>query len=55
MVPQIILAALHFTSLLLAAHAHGRPKEGNYSFWVILIATIIVNTLLYLGGWFSLL
>ena len=49
---QIYTIGLMSLNLLISAYRHGKPKEGNDSFWVALIA--IMLALPYLGrvfGW----
>lgn len=53
MAPQIIFLTMVLISLLLEANRHRQPKQGNNSFWVALVATIISLGLLYWGGFFA--
>ena len=50
---QALYVLLMLSSLLLSAHDHGKPKEGNHNFWYSLIALIITTSLLYWGGFFD--
>ena len=50
---QIIMLAIMFINLLVAANAHGKPKEGRVDFWSILIGQIILFSLLMFGGFFN--
>lgn len=52
MIPQILMLLLISINLLTAAHLHGKPKEGNYSFWYSIINAIVLLALLYFGGFF---
>ncbi len=51
--PQILMITLSAISLLLNAHSHGKPKEGNQSFWTALVGTIIVQGILIWGGFYK--
>ncbi|WP_185097129.1 hypothetical protein [Chryseobacterium sp. IHB B 17019] len=51
--PQIILLVLYGASLLLQAHDHGKPKEGNHNFWHTLTSAVITFLLLDWGGFFE--
>lgn len=51
--PQIIVLSLMIIGLLLAANLHGKPKKGDYNFWVTLTSSIITFLLLYWGGFFD--
>lgn len=53
MAPQLIFIALIFTSLLLNARDHGKPKKGKDNFWYPFTAAVIYFILLYLGGFFD--
>lgn len=53
MIPQILILLLHFVSLLLSAHKHGKEKTTKTNFWVSLIASAIGLTILYFGGFFD--
>ena len=53
MIPQIIYLVLSFAGLLWAAHKHGQRKDGNHDFWIALVGTTLVLTLLYYGGFFD--
>lgn len=50
---QIIMYCLLSLNLLLGAHLHGKPKEGNHSFWVTIISTGLYFVLLITGGFFN--
>lgn len=50
---QIIMLVLLATNLLFGAHYHGKPRTGEYSFWVTLISVGIYFTLLMTGGYFN--
>ncbi len=51
-VPQIIMLCIGAMDLLLTANLHGKPKEGNHSFWVESIGVACQIWLLYWGGFF---
>ena len=50
---QILLIGLYCLSLGVNAGLHGKPKEGNHSFWTSLMSAIITMFILYKGGFFS--
>jgi len=45
----IIFYVLQGISLLMYANLHGKPKEGKWSFWGILITSIILTTIVTLA------
>jgi hypothetical protein len=51
--PQIIMIALLAMSLGVYLANHGKPKTGEYNFWVGVIATAIQTALLVWGGFFN--
>lgn len=51
--PQIIYLLLTFLSLGYSIAKHGEPKTGQNNCITDLIATIIIFSLLYWGGFFS--
>ena len=51
--PQITLIILYTLSLGISIERHGKNKTGRYNFWIDLIASIIVFTILYIGGFFK--
>ena len=53
MAPQIVLLALYFISLLIAANDHGKPKKGNHNFWIQAISVTLSLLLLNWGGFFD--
>lgn len=53
MTPQIIYLSLIFVSILLHANKHGKPKDGKYNIWYVLIGQTIVMLCLYYGGFFN--
>lgn len=50
--PQIIYLVLVFIGLMIAAREHGKPRVPS-SFWITLIAALIVMSLLIWGGFFK--
>lgn len=52
-ISQIIMCCLLSLNLLLGAHLHGKPRNGDYNFWVTTISTLLYFTLLITGGYFS--
>jgi len=54
MAPQIIYLSLVFSGLLIAANQHGKERSPH-NFWVTLVATAISFSLLYWGGFFSVI
>ena len=51
-IPQIIICILYVINLGIYAIKHGEPRDGDYNFWVGLIATGINVALLKWGGFF---
>lgn len=51
--PQIILLALMFMSLLLAAYQHGKEETGKHNFWVSFTSMSMLALLLWWGGFFD--
>lgn len=52
-VPQFIVMCLYVAGLGMMAGKHGEPMGGNYNFWVGLISTSIMVSLLWWGGFFQ--
>jgi hypothetical protein len=52
-VAQVALVVFFSLTLLACAHDHGKPREGNESFWQALIGVGIIATLIYFAGGFS--
>jgi hypothetical protein len=53
MKPQILYIILTLVNLLLNAHYHGEPKEGNHNFFIDLLGIAITYALLIWGGFFD--
>jgi hypothetical protein len=51
--PQITYLAMVLIGLGIRISKHGKPKTGNENVFYDLIATGIVITLLYFGGFFN--
>jgi L-asparagine transporter-like permease len=51
--PQIILVALLFIDLLIAANKHGKQKTGKFDFWVTFTSTATIILLIWWGGFFD--
>jgi len=51
--PQFTMIVLTAMSLGVGLSKHGEPKTGNHNFTLDIIATIIVHTILYFGGFYS--
>lgn len=51
---QITLGIIFAISLLLHARDHGKPKTGKDSFWAAALSFLIINTVLYWGGFWSI-
>ncbi len=52
--PQLTYVALIVFSLGITLEQHGKPKTGNESIWVSLIASALALWLLYEGGFFNI-
>ena len=50
---QVTLLALYFTSMLLSAYQHGKPKTGRHNFWASAIAMAMGFTIQFFCGAFS--
>jgi len=56
MIPQLIIIMLGMIGLGMNVAKHGEPKDSKYNGWSHLIATLIIWTVLYYGGfWHELL
>ena len=53
MIPQIIYLVMSLLGLGVIIERHGKPKTGNNNVWMDLLATIIIYSLLYSGGFFD--
>ena len=51
--PQIIMIVMLAINLFDAMRHHGKPKEGNVSFWVTFLAACIDVALLWWGGFWG--
>ena len=51
--PQAIYIALTLIGLGVAFQQHGSPKTGQHNAWATLLASAIIISLLYWGGFFS--
>lgn len=51
---QITLAVLYVIGLMVHAHAHGRPRDGEHSVVSALIRFAVVNSILYWGGFWDM-
>ena len=51
--PQIIYICITAVGLLIEANKHGKPKDGEHSFWLTLISVIIGYSILIWGGFFG--
>lgn len=50
---QIILITIYVLGLGITLANHGKPKEGEYNFWMSLLSYGIVMILLWGGGFFK--
>lgn len=50
---QIIMVILLGINLLLGAYLHGKPRTGNYNFWVTAITVGLYFLILITGGFFK--
>jgi len=53
MIPQLIYLSLVLIGLGAEIARHGEAKKGKYNGWTSLIATLIILTVLYYGGFFD--
>ena len=53
--PVLVLLGLQCLGLGIALAQHGTPQEDYHSVWPALIATLLLNAVLYWGGWFDVL
>ena len=53
MIPQIVMIVLFAMSLGISAATHGKPKDGNNSFFLSLLSVVIQVAILWWGGFFS--
>lgn len=53
MIPQFIYIILTVAGLCLSAHRHGRINEKKENFWTSLLASVLVQIILYWGGFFD--
>lgn len=53
MTPQIIYIALQFIGLMILIRLHGKPEEGKHNFWSALTRAVLINYLLYSGGFYD--
>ncbi len=53
MIPQFIVLGLMCLSLGIEMARHGKPKEGNHSFFIQLTSSAITFSILYWGGFFK--
>ena len=51
-IPLVIFYFFGLTNLLYYSNKHGKPRDGEYNFWIGLISTIINLVLVWwLIGW----
>ena len=50
---QIILITIYVLGLGITLANHGKPKEGEYNFWMSLLSYGIIMILLWGGGFFK--
>jgi hypothetical protein len=50
---QIIMLVLLGINLLLGAYYHGKPRNGNYNFWITAISAGLYFLILTTGGFFK--
>jgi hypothetical protein len=53
MVPQIIYLVLNIVGLLILIRKHGQPEEGKHNFWRSFVVAVLLNYLLYTGGFYA--
>ena len=52
-IPQLLYLALTVIGLATAAMQNGEPRTGNHSFVGTLVATVLIGSLLWWGGFFD--
>jgi hypothetical protein len=50
---QIIMVIFMGINLLLGAYLHGKPKTGDYNFWITAISAGLYFLILTTGGFFK--
>lgn len=53
MIASIIILIIYAINLGITIAKNGDPKDGKYNFWVELISTCIMFTLMYCAGTFD--
>ena len=53
MIPQLIIIMLGMIGLGMNVAKHGEPKDSKYNGWTHLVATLIIWTVLYYGGFWN--
>lgn len=51
--PQITIIVLISINLLLVSNLHGQPKKEKYNFWIYLLNSIVLLSILYWGNFFN--
>jgi hypothetical protein len=52
--PQYLIASMTVINLLLAAHFHGKPREGKHNFFLAMASTVLLTGfVLYSGGFWK--
>lgn len=51
--PQLVYMISALIGLGISAVKHGQYRDGTYNFWISLVATMFVLSVLYWGGFFS--
>lgn len=52
-IPATIVISLQAIQLLISANQHGIKKTKTTNFWTTLWGTVLMNGLLYIGGFFN--
>lgn len=51
--PQIVYVVLTLIGIGVAMEQHGKPRKGNYNFFITLAAAALAWFLLWKGGFFA--
>ena len=55
MIPQLIVISIGMINLGMEISKHGKQETKKYNWWASLLATLIYWTILYYGGFWTIL